>query len=88
MFLAEASKKAWVIVVVAAVGKALNDNPSYRADKIFVADIDMAKALKYYAISTSFAKKLQKEVYDRQTSVEIMWSRITSAWRLYTGPTH
>lgn len=38
IFSVEASKKAWILVVVAAVGKTLNDDPSYSADKILKSD--------------------------------------------------
>jgi len=85
IFAAEASKKAWVIVVVAAVGKTLNDKPSYRADKIFFADVSMAKDKSYYTVSAALAKSLQHKVYSGQMSAEAMWGQISAALTPYTA---
>jgi hypothetical protein len=86
IFAMEASKKAWVIVVVVAVGKILNDKPSYRADKIFFADVSMAKDKSYYTVSAALAKSLQHKIYSGQISAETIWGQIDSALTPYTAP--
>ena len=68
-----------MIVVIAAVGKTLNDKPSYRADKILLADLSMVPKKNYYAIPASLAKNLQHKVYVGDMSVDTMWERITAA---------
>jgi hypothetical protein len=50
VFSVEPSKKAWVIVVVLSVGRTLNDKPSYRADKILVADASMVPQKHFYVL--------------------------------------
>jgi hypothetical protein len=86
VFAVEASKKAWIIVVVAAVGKTLNEKPSYRADAILLADVSMAKDKSYYTISAALAKSLQHKVYSGQISAEAMWGQISSALSPYAAP--
>ena len=64
VFAVEVSEKAWVIVVVASVGRTLNDKPSYLADKILFSDMSMLKDKNYYMIPATLAKTLQQEVYN------------------------
>jgi hypothetical protein len=77
-FAVEASKKAWLIVVIGSVGKSLNDNPSYQADKILFADLSMVKQKYYLTMPAELAKTLQEEVYVGKISVDTMWEKITS----------
>jgi hypothetical protein len=86
LFLIETSRKAWMLVVVAAVGKALSDNSSYHADKIFVADVDMAKEKKFYVMSATLAVHLQRDVFVGKITGEEMWSQISAALRPYLLP--
>ncbi len=87
VFAVEASKKAWIIVVVSAVGKTLNDNPTYSADKVLFADAGMAQEKRYDTVPAALAKSLQRKAYNGQIPIETMWSQITSALTPYTAPT-
>jgi hypothetical protein len=80
------SKKAWVLVVVAAVGKTLNDDSSYSADKILFADLSMVKGKTYYTIQAVLAKNLQLKVNSGQINLATMWSDITAALKPYKVP--
>ncbi|HXC13227.1 MAG TPA: hypothetical protein VNV39_10340 [Stellaceae bacterium] len=84
VFAVEVSEKAWVIVVVASVGRTLNDKPSYLADKILFSDMSMLKDKNYYMIPATLAKTLQQEVYNGQISIDVMWQRITSALKVFS----
>jgi hypothetical protein len=86
VFLVEASKKAWMIVVVSVVGKTLNDKPSYKADKILFGDVPMVKEKHYYTVPAALAKSLQPKVHNGEISVDAMWARITSALTPYPAP--
>jgi hypothetical protein len=86
VFLVEASKKAWMIVVVAVVGKTLNNKPTYKSDKILFGDVSMVKEKHYYTVPAALAKSLQPKVYNGEISVETMWGRITSALTPYPVP--
>ena len=79
IFSVEASKKAWILVVVAAVGKTLNDESSYSADKILFADLSMAKEKNYYTVSAGLAKSLQRKVNNGEINLATMWSEVTAA---------
>jgi hypothetical protein len=86
VFSVEASKKAWLIVVVSVAGKTLNDKSSYKADKIFVGDVSMVKERHFYTVPAALAKSLQPKLYNGQISAEAMWGRITSALTTYAVP--
>jgi hypothetical protein len=79
VFSVESSKKAWIIVVIASVGKTLNDKSSYKAGKILVADLSMVPSKHYYAIPASLAKSLQRKVYTGELTVDTIWDTITAA---------
>jgi hypothetical protein len=72
--------------VVSAVGKTLNDNPAYSADKVLFADAGMVQEKRYYTVPAGLAKSLQHKAYDGQIPIETMWSQITSALTPYTAP--
>jgi len=41
VFSVEASKKAWLLVVVGAIGKSLNERPSVKADELWLSDANL-----------------------------------------------
>jgi hypothetical protein len=86
IFSVEASKKAWILVVVAVVGKTLNDESSYSADKILFADVSMVKEKNYYTIRASLAKSLQHKVNSGQMNLATMWSEVTAALKPFMVP--
>lgn len=79
VFSVSESKKAWIIVVVASVGKTLNDKPSYSADEVLFADSSMVPSMKYYAIPAILAKSLQRDVFIGRITLNDMWERIAAA---------
>lgn len=79
VFSVQASKKAWIIFVVASVGRTLNDKPSYSADQILFADVSMVPDMKYYSIPAGLAKSLQHDVFNGNLTLDDMWDKISAA---------
>lgn len=76
IFSAEASKKGWLLVVVASVGKILNEQSSVQADELWLSDANLMKSRVAYVFSTSMAKFLQQQVYNGQIDLEGMYAAI------------
>ena len=72
VFSVEASKKAWMLVVVLAVGKTLNsEKPFSMRTKYFSETCSMAKETTYVTIPASLAKSLQRKVYSGEMSLDV-----------------
>jgi hypothetical protein len=76
IFSVEPSKKAWLLVAIAAVGKFMNDHPNIEIEKIFLSDANLMKTRKGFSFRAIFAKVLQKKVYDDQFDLEEMYRQI------------
>ena len=72
----EASKKGWLLVVVASIGKILNEQPSVKADEIWLSDTSLMKSRVAYVLSTALAKSLQRQVHNEQIDLEGMYAVI------------
>ena len=77
VFSAEASKKAWLLVVVAVIGKEMNDRPTFRGDEVWVSDVNQTKARVAYVLPTSLTKSLQSRAYNGQIDLDQMYAEIT-----------
>ena len=76
VFFVEASKKAWLLVVVASVGKTLNEQSSLKTDELCLSDVNLMKSRVAYVLPTSLAKSLQRQVYNEQIDLEEMYAAI------------
>lgn len=76
VFSVEASKKAWLLVVVASIGKSLNEQPSVKTDELWLSDANLIKNRVAYVLPTSLAKSLQRQVYNGQIDLEGMFVAI------------
>jgi hypothetical protein len=76
VFSVEASKKAWVLVAVAASGDSLNKQSSIKADELWLSDTNLLKGHIAYVIPASLAKSLQRRVKNGQINIETMYSEI------------
>ena len=76
VFSVEASKKAWQLVVVAAVGKLLNDRPTYKMDELIVSDTNLMKDRVGYALPASLAKSLQSRMFNGRTNLDAAYAEI------------
>lgn len=76
VFSVEASKKAWLLVVVSSIGKSLNEQPSVKTDELWLSDANLMKNRVAYVLPTSLAKSLQRQVYNGQIDLEGMFVAI------------
>jgi hypothetical protein len=76
VFSVEASKKGWVLVAVASIGKTLNEQPSVKADELWLSDANQMKSRVAYVLPASIAKSLQRQVYNGQLDLEGMYAAI------------
>jgi hypothetical protein len=76
IFLIEASKKGWLLVVVASIGKTLNEQSSVKVDELWLSDTNLMKSRIAYVFPAFLAKSLQRQVYDGQIDLEGMYTAI------------
>src|SRR3990167_1748830 len=58
IFSIESAKKAWLLVVVGAFGKTLNDQPSIKVDELWLSDINQMKERVAFVLRANLAKSL------------------------------
>ncbi len=76
VFSVEASKKGWLLVAVASVGKTLNEQPSVKADELWLSDTNLMKSRVAHVFPAALAKSLQRQVYNGQIDLEGMYAAI------------
>lgn len=76
VFSVEASKKAWLLVVVASFGKTLNEQPPIKVDELLLSDTNLMKGRIAHVFPASLAKSLQRQVYNGQIDLEGMYAVI------------
>jgi hypothetical protein len=81
IFSGEATKKAWLLVVVASVGKILNENSNLKAGDVFLSDSILIKDRKCYLLSGPLVKTLQRKVKTDQMDLDGMYRAILKNMR-------
>lgn len=76
VFSVEASKKAWLIVAIAAAGDSLNKQSSVKADELWLSDTALMKNRTAHVFPAPLAKSLQRRVKNGQLDLEGMYSEI------------
>lgn len=76
VFSVEASKKAWILTAVGAVGKFLNDRPSFKADELWFSDVNNVKQHVAYVMPASLARNLSIKVRADKIDLEQMYAEI------------
>lgn len=79
IFSVKASKKAWLIVTVGAVGKTMNAHPKIKSSDVFVSDMNMMKDRKSYKYPIALAKTLQRQAKADQIEMEELYKQLNSA---------
>lgn len=77
VFSVEASKKAWMLVMVASLGKTLNEQPSVKVDELYLSDANLMKNRTAYVLRAELARSLQRQIYSDQISLDEMYSTIS-----------
>ena len=65
-----------MLVAVASIGKTLNEQPSVKADELWLSDANQMKSRVAYVLPASIAKSLQRQVYNGQLDLEGMYAAI------------
>lgn len=81
-----AAKKAWLIVVVASLGKVLNERPKLKVDEIYVSDVARTKQRQAYILPLSKTKTWQRAMHNGTKSVDSTYIEIERALRVTTVP--
>lgn len=76
VFSVEPSKKAWLLVAVAAVGDVLNKNASVKAEELWLSDAILMKNRVAYLMPAGVAKSLQRRIKADQITLDTMYSEI------------
>ncbi|MEZ5889231.1 MAG: hypothetical protein R3D52_02600, partial [Xanthobacteraceae bacterium] len=71
-------KKAWMLVVVAAIGNTLNNTHSVKVDELWLSDTTEMKNRTAYVLPAALAKSLQKEIKSNKISLEDMFTQVNS----------
>lgn len=77
VFSAPAAQKGWVLVVVSALGKSLNDRGTIKTNELWLSDVSNTQQHTAYILPVSLAKSLQSKVYHNKISLSAMYSTIT-----------
>ena len=73
IFSIEPAKKAWLLSVVGAVGKTLNDQPTTKVDELWLSDLNPTRSRVAFILPLSLVKSLQAEVSNGQIDIEEMY---------------
>jgi hypothetical protein len=80
------SRKAWLLTVVGAAGKLLNDNPGCNIDQLILADKEMAQSRKGLVLRVEIAKRLQQSVSSGSISLSQMYQALEQGLTSATIP--
>ena len=81
IFSVEASKKAWLIGVVGAVGKVMRDNPNIKVGEVYVSDTNLMKNRRAYIFPGELAKTLQLKAFDGEINLEHLYLQLNRAMK-------
>jgi len=68
-----AKRKAWIVAVVTAVGKVMNDHRKTKVDELWVADQNQEKRGIGRVMPVALAKSLQRSVEDGKIGIEQLY---------------
>jgi len=79
VFSVEASKKAWLLGAVAAVGDVLNRNPLVKAEELWLSDSNQMKNRAAYVMPADKARSLQRLVKSDRINLDTMYAEISKS---------
>lgn len=79
VFSVEAARKAWLLAVVGAVGKVMNDHPRMELGEVWVADAKSVKERKAWSLPGGLIKNLQAKLYVGKMTIEQAYSQILAS---------
>jgi hypothetical protein len=78
-FLVEASKKAWLVVTVGAVGKVMNMHHTVKASEVYVSDMNLMKNRQGFKYSVDLAKQLQRQAAEERLELDEFYGQLNKA---------
>jgi hypothetical protein len=79
IFSVEASKKAWLVVTVGAVGKVMNLHHTIKAAEVYVSDMDLLKNRQGFKYPVDLAKRLQRQAAEERLGLDELYGQLNSA---------
>lgn len=76
VFSADKSKKGWLLVVAASIGKNLNKIP-LNAEELWLSDAYLTKSYVTHILPAHIAKSLQRQIKADQITLDMMYSEIS-----------
>jgi hypothetical protein len=79
IFSGEASKKAWLVVTVGAVGKVMNMHRTIKASEVYVSDMNLMKNRQGFKYPVDLAKRLQQQAAEEQLEIDDFYTQLNRA---------
>ena len=79
IFSVEASKKAWLVVTVGAVGKVMNMHQTIKASEVYVSDMNLMKNRLGFKYPVDLAKRLQQQAAEAQLEIDEFYGQLNRA---------
>ena len=79
IFSGEASKKAWLVVTVGAVGKVMNMHHTIKASEVYVSDMNLMKNRHGFKYPVDLAKRLQQQAAEEQLEIDEFYRQLNRA---------
>lgn len=79
IFSVEASKKAWLVVTVGAVGKVMNMHHTVKASEVYVSDMKLMKNRQGFKYPVDLAKRLQRQAAEEPLQLDELYGQLNSA---------
>jgi hypothetical protein len=75
----EASKKAWLVVTVGAVGKVMNMHQTVKASEVYVSDMKLMKNRQGFKYPVDLAKRLQRQAAEEPLQLDELYGQLNRA---------
>jgi len=79
IFSVGASKKAWLVVTVGAVGKVMNLHHTIKASEVYVSDMNLMKNRQGFTYPVDLAKRLQRQAAEERLELDELYGQLNSA---------
>jgi hypothetical protein len=87
VFSVEASKKAWILTCMGAVGFVLNDKrPTFKADEVVLSDVERMKSRTGYMVKATVLKSLQRRVKNDELDLDAAYAELLKNLRQVNVP--
>jgi hypothetical protein len=79
IFSVEASKKAWLVVTVGAVGNVMNLHHTVKASEVYVSDMNLMKNRQGFKYPVDLAKRLQRQAAEERLELDEFYGQLNRA---------